>query len=73
MENSGRQVSFSIRLDARGQKRRLYETPPGWNSEKIERRTSNIDNLVKSPKFRHTCEGRHPELSKNTGFPPSRE
>jgi hypothetical protein len=33
----------------------------------------NIDKLVKSPKFRHACEGRHPELFENTGFPPSRE
>ncbi len=32
-----------------------------------------LDNLVKSPKFRHACEGRHPELIENTGFPPSRE
>jgi hypothetical protein len=35
--------------------------------------TFNVDKLVKSPKFRHACEGRHPELFKNTGFPPSRE
>ena len=33
----------------------------------------NIDKLAKSPKFRHACEGRHPELFENTGFPPSRE
>jgi hypothetical protein len=32
-----------------------------------------LDKLVKSPKFRHACEGRHPELFENTGFPPSRE
>jgi hypothetical protein len=31
------------------------------------------DEFVKSPKFRHACEGRHPELFENTGFPPSRE
>jgi hypothetical protein len=30
-----------------------------------------VDKLVKSPKFRHACEGRHPELFENTGFPPS--
>ena len=34
-------VSFSIRLDAGGQKRRSYETPPGLDSEQIKRRTSN--------------------------------
>jgi hypothetical protein len=34
---------------------------------------SNIDKLVRSPKIRHACEGRHPELFENTGFPPSRE
>jgi hypothetical protein len=32
-------VSFSIRLDARGQRRRLYETLPERNSEQIVRRT----------------------------------
>ena len=31
------------------------------------------DKLVKNPKLRHACEGRHPELFENTGFPPSRE
>lgn len=25
----------------------------------------NIDALVKGPKFRHACEGRHPELFEN--------
>jgi len=25
------------------------------------------DKLVKSPKFRHACEGRHPETFENTG------
>jgi len=30
-----------------------------------------IDKLAKSPKFRHACEGRHPEPFENTGFPPS--
>jgi len=30
-----------------------------------------VDKLVKSPKLRHACEGRHPELFENTGFPPS--
>jgi hypothetical protein len=30
---------------------------------------TNIDKLIKSPKFRHACEGRHPELFENTGFP----
>jgi len=39
----------------------------------VEHRTLNIDKLVKSPKFHHACEGRHPELFENTGFPPSRE
>jgi hypothetical protein len=33
----------------------------------------NLDKPAKSPKFLHACEGRHPELSENTGFPPSRE
>jgi hypothetical protein len=33
----------------------------------------NFDGFVKNPKFRHACEGRHPELFENTGFPPSRE
>jgi len=28
-----------------------------------------IDEWVKSPNFRHACEGRHPELFENTGFP----
>ena len=37
---------------------------------KDEHRTSNTDKLVKSPKFRHACGGRHPELFENTGFPP---
>jgi hypothetical protein len=32
-----------------------------------------FDKLVKSPKFSHACEGRHPELNENTGFPLSRE
>jgi hypothetical protein len=32
-----------------------------------------LDKLVKSPKFCHACEGRHPELFENTGFPPSWE
>jgi hypothetical protein len=32
----------------------------------------NLDKLEKV-KFRHACEGRHPELSENTGFTPSRE
>jgi hypothetical protein len=32
-----------------------------------------IDRLVRSPKFRHACEGRHPEIFEKTGFPPSRE
>jgi len=27
--------------------------------------TLNLDKLVNSPKFRHACEGRHPELLKN--------
>jgi len=31
------------------------------------------DEPVKSPKFRHACEGRHPEPFEITGFPPSRE
>ena len=31
---------------------------------------ANFDKLVKSPKFRHACEGRYPELFENTGFPP---
>jgi len=35
--------------------------------------SSNPDKLVKSPKFSHAFEGRHPELFENTGFPPSRE
>ena len=39
----------------------------------VKRSVINIDNLVKSPKFRHACKGRHPELFENTGFPPSRE
>jgi len=39
---------------------------------KIEYSIKN-DKLVKSPKLRHACEGRHPELFENTGFPPSRE
>jgi len=30
---------------------------------------SNFDKLLKSPKFRHACEGRYPELFENTGFP----
>jgi len=30
----------------------------------------DVDKLVKSPKFRHACEGRHPEVFENTGFPP---
>jgi len=34
---------------------------------------SNIDEPVKSPKFRHACEGRHPEPFEITGSPPSRE
>jgi hypothetical protein len=33
----------------------------------------NFDRLLKSPKFRHACEGRHPKIFENTGFPPSRE
>jgi hypothetical protein len=36
----------------------------------IKRSGINIDKLVKSPKLRHACEGRHPELFENTGFPP---
>jgi hypothetical protein len=28
-----------------------------------------IEKLAKSPRFRHACEGRHPELFENTGFP----
>jgi hypothetical protein len=39
----------------------------------VELGISQFDKLVKSPKFRHACEGRHPELFENTGFPPSRE
>ena len=35
--------------------------------------STRFDKIVKSPKFRHACEGRHPELFENTGFPPSRE
>jgi len=31
--------------------------------------TVKVDKLVKSPKFRHACECRHPELFENTGFP----
>jgi hypothetical protein len=34
---------------------------------------SEYDKLIKSPNLRHACEGRHPEYSENTGFPPSRE
>jgi len=34
---------------------------------------STNDKLVKSPKFRHACEGRHPEVFENIGFPLSRE
>jgi hypothetical protein len=31
-----------------------------------------IEKLVKSLKFRHACEGRHPEPFEITGFLPSR-
>jgi len=34
---------------------------------------STQDGLVRSPKFRHACEGRHPEVFEITGFPPLRE
>jgi len=39
----------------------------------IKWNTFNIDKPAKSPKFRHACEGRYPELPENTEFPPSRE
>ena len=32
-----------------------------------------VDKPVKSLELRHACEGRHPEIFKNTGFPPSQE
>ncbi len=39
-------VFFSIWLGARGQRRRLYETPSVRNTEKIERRTSNVQHRI---------------------------
>ena len=39
----------------------------------VEILSFKFDGLVKSPKLRHACEGRHPEVSENTGFPLSRE
>jgi hypothetical protein len=43
------------------------KAPSLIEKETAERRTSNIDGLVKSPKFRPACEGRHPEVFENTG------
>jgi len=39
----------------------------------MKKSRTKFDKLAKSPKFRHACEGRHPELFENAGFPPSRE
>ena len=39
----------------------------------LQQQKIKFDKLVKSLKFRHACEGRHPEIVENTGFPPSRK
>jgi hypothetical protein len=39
----------------------------------IDFKKKKKDRLLRSPKFRHACEGRHPEIFEKTGFPPSRE